>query len=169
MLRRLISLAMLILTLDVYMRSLLYPHDILFYFAASGTAVNVTMLVIVGLAAAVSFRGRFSSWWAYAASAMAAIALCLIGFFSLFTVGIDSWLSGVIPPLNALMVLEAGVVLGICALSYQHAPRPASVKLPTLLWRPRLSRLAGGRLAGIFRPTAPGLSRGGNQRRTQPA
>ncbi len=168
MLKRLISLAMLILTLDVYMRSLLYPRDILFYFAAGSTAANVAMVLIVGLAVAISFRSRFNSWWSYAASASLAVVLCLIGFFSLFTISINSWLSAVLLPLNALMVLEAGVVIGICALSYQHVPRPASVRLPVLQWRPRLNRV-GGRLVSAFRPAAPALPRNGSQRRTQPA
>ena len=134
MTRKFISLAMVIVTLDVYIRSQLHPGDPLFLFISSTTAVNIGMVLLVGLVVAISFKDRFRSWIGYAGTAALAFFLASVGFAAFFSSGFSYWLSGVLLPLNSLMILEAGVILGLCALSYPHPARPVSV--PQLI--PRL-------------------------------
>jgi hypothetical protein len=163
MTKRFISLAMAIVTLDVYLRSQLYPKDPLFFFISNNFAVNVGMIIVAVLVLLVSFKKSFRHWISYAVCGFLAAALSMIGLLSLFSSGIYYWLSGIILPLNAMLVLEAGIILGICALTYEHAPRPASLKLPAL--SPLLPKLAFPVPKIPHSPTTAGAS----GRRIQPA
>jgi len=156
MTRKFISLAMVIVTLDVYIRSQLHPGDPLFLFISNSTPANIGMVLMVGLVVAVSFKEHFWSWIEYAGCAVLAVTLSLVGFAGLFSSGFSYWLSGILLPLNSLMILEAGVILGICALSYPHPDRRA-IPLPGLV--PRFAflapRIPHSPMPGLLRILAP--------------
>jgi hypothetical protein len=156
--RKFISLAMVIVTLDVYLRSQLSPNDPLFLFISNNFAVNVGMIVISTLVLMTSFKKNFNSWFSYVACAALATILCITGSLSLFSNGVSYWLSGILPPLNAMLILESGIILALCSLSYQHEPRPAYIKLPTVA----LPKLAFPVPKILHSPSSTG-------RRTQPA
>ena len=133
MITRFISLVTGIVTLDVYLRSQLASSDPLFLVFSNNLAINVLMLILTALAISVSFRRRFNTWTGYAICV--GLAAVLLGFgtlgivFSGFIYSLWPSLWAVFLPLNYLVILQAGVVLGLCSLSYKHAPKPASVKL----------------------------------------
>jgi hypothetical protein len=163
MTRKFISLAMVIVTLDVYIRSQLHPNDPLFLFISNTTAVNIGMVLLVGLVVAVSFKDHFRSWIGYAGSAALALILTSAGIAGFFSSGFSYWLSGLILPLNSLMILEAGVILGICALSYPH---PARLRIPLPQLIPRLAflvpRIPHSPLPNLFRALTPGRGLNGS-------
>ena len=137
MTRKFIGLAMVIVTLDVYIRSQLHPGDPLFLFISNTTAANIGMVLLVILVVAISFKDDFRSWIGYAGSAALALIFTSVGIAGFFSSGLSYWLSGGLLPFNYLMILEAGVVFGICALSYPHPARLVSA--PQLI--PRLAFL----------------------------
>jgi hypothetical protein len=127
---RFISLATGIVTLDVYLQSQLHSNDPLFLLVSNNLAVNMLMVVIAALAVSVSFRKRFSSWYSYAATSALAAIFLTVGAAGILFSGFTYSLWMVFLPLNYMMLISFGTVLGICALSYQHAPRPESARLP---------------------------------------
>ena len=126
-----ISLATGIVALDVYLQSQLHSGDPLFLVVSSNLAINMIMVVLAALAVSVSFRKHFSNWYSYAATASAAGLLLIIGGAGMFLSNVLYMLPPAILPLNYIMMLQCGIVLAASALSYQHAPRPASVRLPS--------------------------------------
>lgn len=131
-----ISLATAIVTLDVYLQSQLHSSDPLFLVVSNNTAVNMLMVVLAAAAIAVSFRSRFKSWYGYTAVSALAALFIAFGAMGLFFSGFSARLWMIFLPLNYMLLLSCGVVLGVAALSYKHAPRPESVRLPSL---PRLA------------------------------
>jgi len=134
MITRFISLATAIVTLDVYLQSQLSSNDPLFWVISDNLAVNMLMVVLAAVAVMVSFRKQFDSWYGYAAVSAAATALIIIGGAGVFFSGFLFSLWMVFLPLNYLLMLEFGVILGVCALTYKHQPRPASARLPRLAY-----------------------------------
>ncbi len=152
---------MLIVTVNIYMRSQLAPNDPLFLFISTNSVLNILLILLACLVVAVSFTSRFKNWYFYAACSGLAVFLCLIGVISLFSSNIDYWLSGLLLPLDSMLVLEAGIILAVCSLSYKHANRPAMPKLAELSGRIRRAAFP------VLGPT-PKSSQSG-PRRIQPA
>ena len=119
-----ISLASAIVTLDVYLQSQLHSNDPLFLFASNNLLVNVGLVILAALVVAVSFKSKFSNWISYLACCVLAACLVTIGvmgtFFSDFIYSFPS----ILLPLDYMLILEAGVVTGLCALTYKHQPIP---------------------------------------------
>lgn len=130
MITKFISLATAIVTLDVYLQSQLSSNDPLFSFISNNLAANMLMVTLAAAAVAVSFRKRFDSWYGYAAASAGAAMLIIVGGGGFFFSGFLPSLWMVALPLNYLLMLEFGVIMGVCALSYKHQPRPASARLP---------------------------------------
>src|SRR5579884_762581 len=133
MLAKFISLSAAIITLNLTVSSRLDATSPLYYFASNQLWVNLIMIILAGAAVAISFkRGRrFGSWYSYAGCLTAATLLILLGglgvFYSNFL--LDGW--DLMLPLNFLMMLECGLVLAICGLSYKHARRPVRMAWAT--------------------------------------
>ena len=125
---RFLSLATAIVILDVYLQSQLSSSDPLFYFASNNLLINAGLILMAVLMVNVSFKTKFRSWYGYAGCATAAIILSFIGLMGILFSDVDNFLSNVLLPLNYLFILEAGVVFGLCALTYEHAPAPARVR-----------------------------------------
>lgn len=154
MFRRLTSLVMLIVVVNVYMRSQLAPSDPLFFFISNSMAVNIFLILLTSLAVIVSFSTRFRSWFSYAACGTLAVILGLAGAISLAAGSINDWLSNTLLPLDGMLVLESAIILGLCALTYQHAPRPAQIKLPDLSWQLRKLALLVPKIPHSPEPTS---------------
>jgi hypothetical protein len=125
---RFLSLATAIVTLDVYLQSRLSSTDPLFYFTSNNLAVNTAFILLAALMVSVSFRPKFKTWYGYAGCAAAGLFLCTLGTIGILFSDVDNFLSNILLPLNYLIILEAGVVLGLCALTYQHEPAPAKIR-----------------------------------------
>jgi len=132
MTRKFISLATAIVTLDVYLRSQLYSNDPLFLFASSGLAINIGMVAIAACAVAVSFMNRFKSWYSYAACTAAAVLFIVGGLAGAMLSDVAYAFSNLLLPLDYLFILQAGIVGGLCSLSYKHASMPFQIKTPNL-------------------------------------
>lgn len=127
MVKRLTSLVMLIIVVNVYIRSQLSPNDPLFLFFSNDMPLNISMILLASLVAMVTFSNRFRHWLAYAACVALAVFLCIVGSLGLLSTGISYWLSGFLLPMDSMLVLESGIILALCALTYEHAGRPASM------------------------------------------
>jgi hypothetical protein len=125
---RFLSLATGIVILDVYLQSQLSSSDPLFYFVSSNQLVNVGFILLALVMVNVSFKRQFSSWYSYASCASAAAVLSIVGLLGILFSDVDNFMSNLLLPLNYLFILEGGVVLGLCALTYQHAPAPARIR-----------------------------------------
>jgi hypothetical protein len=79
---------------------------------------------------AVSFRGKFKHWWTYLACAVTAVTFGLIGLIGTFFDNLLYSFPQVLLQLDYMFLLEAGVVFGICALTYQHEKLPFKLSLP---------------------------------------
>lgn len=130
MIRKFISLATAIVILDVYLRSQLYSNDPLFLFASNKLAINIGMVLLAGAVVTVSFRNKFKNWLSFAAVAALAVILSVVGMVGIFLSNMVYSFSNILLPLDYMFMLESGIVLGICALSYEHAPSPYRFKLP---------------------------------------
>lgn len=129
MVKRLLSLAIGIFLLNIYIRSQLAPNDPLFLFASTNASLNIGLILLSYLLVVVTFKDQFKSWIAYAACMASAVILLIAGGLSLFPGLVASyWISNILLPFDGMVVLEAGVILGLCGLTYQHEPQPAWVK-----------------------------------------
>jgi hypothetical protein len=136
-----ISLATAIVTLDVCLRSRLFSNDPLFLFISSGLAVNALLIILAGASVFLSFQKKFDSWYSYAACAALAAIFIGAGFLGVFYSDYIHSLWSAMLPLDYILMMQAGIVFGICALSYDHASLPALVKdrLPKLPAMPKLT------------------------------
>lgn len=125
MVKRLISLVMLIVAVNVYIRSQLAPNDPLFLFLSNSMPLNIFLIILTSVVAMVSFSHKFRYWLSYASCAALATVLCVVGLFSLLSSGVNYWLSSFLLPMDSMLVLESGIILALCALTYEHAPQPA--------------------------------------------
>jgi hypothetical protein len=155
MIRRGISLAMAAAILIVYLQSQLASNDALFLFISSNLAVNICLIGLACTAVWLSFQTKFKSARAYIATSAASAGLGLFGIAGLLSAGLDRYLFSVIGPLDYVLLFEAAVVFGICALSYEH-PK-ASFRLPAVNLV-HLRQLAG-RLTVPALPASPRRSR----------
>lgn len=131
-----ISLATAIVSLDVFLRSQLFSNDPLFLFISNSLVVNALMIVLAAAAVYISFRKKFGSWYGFAACIASAALFICAGFLGVFySDSIHSMWSAMLP-LNYILMMQCGIVLGICALSYDHADMPAYIRqrrrLPSL-------------------------------------
>jgi hypothetical protein len=129
MVRRLVSLAMGVFILDVYIRSQLTPNDPLFLFVSANAAINTGLILLSYLLIIVSFSRKFANWFSYAGCAILAVVLLIVGGLGLFP-GLFSqyWISNNLLPMDSMLVLEAGVILALCSLTYEHAAQPEWLK-----------------------------------------
>ena|SRR5579884_2004640 len=134
-----ISLATAIVSADVFLRSRLYSSDPLFLFISNEWAANVLMLVLAAAAVYLSFRKKFSSWFGFAACTINAVLFVAIGFLGVFYSDYIHSLWSAMLPLNYILMMQTGIVFGICALSYDHADMPVYIRqrLPSLPDLPR--------------------------------
>lgn len=139
MVTKLISLATAIVSLDVFLRSQLFSNDPLFLFISSSLVANLLMIALAGASVYIAFRKKFTSWYAFAACASIASLFVGAGFIGVFYSDYVHSLWSALLPLNYLLMMQSGIVMGICALSYDHAAMPAALKqrLPA---RPALPR-----------------------------
>lgn len=77
---------------------------------------------------AVSFKAEFRHWWSFAACAAATAVFGVIGVLGLFFSDTSYTFPQILLPMDYMFILEAAVVFGISALSYEHAPAPFKVK-----------------------------------------
>ena len=125
-----ISLATGIVLLDVYLRSQLFSSDPLFLFASNSIAVNIGLMILVALMVAVSFKDKFRHWWSFLGAASLAVILGFIGISGVFFSDSIYSFSQILLPMDYLFLMQAAVVFGICALSYEHEPLPATFRWP---------------------------------------
>lgn len=130
MITKFISLATGIVLLDVYLQSQLYSNDPLFLFASDNLIVNAGLLILVALMVVVSFKDKFRHWWSFLGCVSAAILCGTVGMIGLFFSNLLYSFPQVLLPLNYMFLMEAGVVFGICALSYEHVKVPFKLRLP---------------------------------------
>jgi len=158
MITKFISSAGAIVTLDVYLQSQLHSNDPLFLFASNSLLINSLMLLLAAIGLFVSFQKSFNNWYAYAACSAAAVILGFIGVAGGFFSSVAYTFSNILLPLNYMLILQSAVVLGICSLSFKHAPAPARVKrLPA-----NLKNTFAGLRPRLWRPTTP--AHGGRMR-----
>jgi hypothetical protein len=127
-----ISLATAIVLLDVYLQSQLSSSDPLFLFASNNFAVNAGLLILGGLMVAVSFKDKFRYWWSFVGCSLLAIVCGTIGVIGTFFSNVLYSFPNVLLPLDYMFLMQAGVVFGICSLSYQHVKVPYKLRLPQL-------------------------------------
>lgn len=139
MLTKVLSLVTGIGTLDVYLQSQRSSSDLLFAVISGNLIINMLMVGLAALAISVSYRRVFITWNGYAACAILAALLIFIGGGGIFFSGFSSVFWTIFMPLNYLLMLEIGVILGINCLSYKHPEQPAWVQLPGVTLPSRLA------------------------------
>jgi hypothetical protein len=127
MTRKFLSLAMVISTAYLCLQGRLHSDDALFSITSDKLAVNLVLLMFAGLAAYLSFRDKFKYWQTYLATVICAILFGVVGLAGLAYMSIDNYFGAIIMPLDYVILLEIGVVCGICALAYEHDPVPLSM------------------------------------------
>jgi hypothetical protein len=131
---KLISLVTGLATLAVYLQSQLSSNDPLFLLVSNSLVINVLMVALAAAGIAVAFREKFDSWQSYLASSLLGAGLIIIGVAGLGITSLTyAW--DALLPLNYVMMLQVGIVLSICNLSYRHQPVPRALR-PTV-WLPK--------------------------------
>jgi hypothetical protein len=143
-------------TLIVYLQSQLESNDALFLFISSSLAVNILMVALSCATVWLSFQPKFKSGRLYLAVLYSAVALCAIGAIGVFSAGLDRYFFDVIKPLNYMLMLEAGIIFSLCALTYEH-PK-VDLRLPSFDTA-RLRRMANGLSGALSIPSHSGGSR----------
>jgi hypothetical protein len=128
MITKSISLATAIVSLDVFLRSQLFSNDPLFLFTSNSLVVNVLMVLLAAVAVYISFKKKFGSWYGFAACAFVATLFICSGFLGVFYSDTINSLWSTMLPLNYILLMQYGIVMGICALSYEHASMPVTVR-----------------------------------------
>jgi hypothetical protein len=87
-------------------------------------------LILGTLMIVVSFKDKFRHWWSYVSCSLLAIACGMLGVIGTFFSNLLYSFPNLLLPLDYLFLLQAGVVLGIACLSYEHAAIPDRLRLP---------------------------------------
>jgi len=128
MVTRSISLATGLVSLAVFLASQLFSNDPLFLFISSGLIVNILIVGLSAIAVYVSFQKKFSGWYGFFACSVLAVVLMASGLLGVFySDSIHSLFSAMLP-FDYILTMQCGIIFGICALSYEHAAMPASVR-----------------------------------------
>ncbi len=122
MIQKGISLSTGTAILSVYLWSQLHPNDALFLFASANLLVNILMVGLAALLVRVSFMDKFQTLWGYKLAAGGAVFCLLIAAAGLIFSGLNYRVYGVFGPLDFLLLAEAGIILSLCALTYEHLP-----------------------------------------------
>ena len=133
MLRKALSLVTAAGILYVYLQSQLHSADALFLVTSPNLAVNGGLVAIAGGVVYVSFMEKFKSWQSYIICAVAAITLGLVGFLGFSFASFENNFSGALLPMDYMLIMQLGIILGICTLSYRHAPLPRRISVTDLL------------------------------------
>jgi hypothetical protein len=153
MTRKSTSLVMAIATIYLFFQGLTQPNDPLFMIVSANAAINLGLVLLVGFMVWVSFLEKFKHWQLYVITAALSVFLGFVGLMGVMFTSLNYYLSSVLLPLDFLVLLEVGIGLGICALSYRHEPIPSQrYKLPqTNNWlpKPRLQQPRGPRPRAI--------------------
>jgi len=128
MVTRSISLATGLVSLAVFLASQLFSNDPLFLFISSGLIVNILMVGLSAAAIYISYQKRFSSWYVFFVCSMLAIVMMASGFLGVFYSDSIHSLFSALLPFDYILTMQCGIVFAICALSYEHADMPASVR-----------------------------------------
>jgi hypothetical protein len=132
MTRKVLSLITAAATLYVYLLSQLRSGDVLFSIASSGWAVNAGLVAISSYCVYTSFRDKFRANAEFIVCMALGLSLAVFGGAGIIYSGFDNYFSELIKPLDFLILLQAGIILGICSLSYEHAPIRLKLSLPSL-------------------------------------
>ncbi|HEX5447766.1 MAG TPA: hypothetical protein VFW90_01030 [Candidatus Saccharimonadales bacterium] len=124
-----ISLVTGLVTADVYLQSQLFSSGPLFLLVSNNLIVNILMVALAAVAISVSFKSKFSNWYAYAAFAVAAAVLIVVGLGGVFFGVVVNYFWYVSSPLDYLFLLQYGIIFSLCCLSYAHASKPENVRL----------------------------------------
>lgn len=143
-----ISLIMAVIILSVYQLSRLDPSGALFSFISNNLLVNIGLIILSVVMVRLSFmKPKFSRKISYGAAAVGAVVFCLLGVASIVFPAVDFHAYSIFKPLDFMVLLEAGIVLSVCALTYEHQPIAINLHVPVLirlpqpsLWRKRLEK-----------------------------
>lgn len=119
-------------TLIVYLQSQLQSNDALFLFISSNLLVNICMIGLSSYLVWLSFQSEFKRAAPYVASVLGAVLFTIAGMVGILSASFDRYMFDVIKPLDYVLLFEAGILLGICALSYKHPVVSFSIRLPRL-------------------------------------
>jgi hypothetical protein len=118
--------------LDVYLQSQLSSNDPLFLFASNNIVVNAGLMILGTLMVVVSFKDRFQHWWSYVGCNLLAVLCGALGVIGTFFSNLLYSFPNILLPLDYLFLLQAGVVLGVACLSYEHTAVPDRFRLSRL-------------------------------------
>lgn len=118
---------MVIVSLYVYLQSRLNPSDLLFLFISNNLVVNTLFVLLAAIALKISFMKQRLGWFAFAGFTSLAVILCGIGGIGFMFSDVNNSFTNFLLPLNYIMLLMGGIVMGISALSYKHAAAPQSI------------------------------------------
>lgn len=159
-----ISLVMAAVIVGVYQLSRLDSGGVLFLFISSNLLVNIGLVALSAILVRLSFmKKKFTRRTSFAATAAGAVLFGLFGAGAIIFPSLDYRLYDVLKPMDYLIFIEAAIILGVCALTYQH--QPLNLKVPAIR---RLPQIAGAkkRLAGWLPKPVPAHS---GASRTRPA
>ncbi len=142
MTRKLLSLVTAIGIAYVYLQSQLHSGDALFLIASDSLAVNFGLLILAASVLYVGFIGQFKAWYTYLSTALSSVVLSAWGLIGVVYAGASNNFTGIIKPLDYMIMLQVGIIFGICALSYRH--QPLSLVMPKLIRRRAVLRLNRG-------------------------
>lgn len=138
-------------TLIVYLQSQLASNDALFLFISNNLVINILMVGLAAYTVWLSFLRKFTSRYVYGMTVAASFSLALLGIAGILSASLDRYMFDVIKPLNYVMILEAAVIMGICALSYKHPALSINLRLPRAQIN-HLRQLAGNLDLGSYIP-----------------
>jgi hypothetical protein len=107
--------------LDAFLENLYRPSDLLFLFISNNPVMELLRFSLVAFLLLLSFKKKFWHFMSYAVCAGAAIVLSGIGLLGIMDMHFASYVFNVVKPVDFILFLEAGVMMGMCALSYEHA------------------------------------------------
>ncbi len=163
MTRKILSLATVAGIAYVYFQSLFRYDDALFLLISNNLLIDAFFLCLAVGGAWLSFQKKFESWQLYVGCASLAILLGGFGLLGIVFSSFDNTLYNLFMPLDYLVMMELGIIYGVCALSYKHQPIPKNVtKYMSIAGAFQFSRQIGAvamqRLNGV-KPSRPARRR----------
>ncbi len=122
MIKKVISLTMVVATLIVYLQSQMQSNDPLFLFLSNNLVVNLSLIGLASFTVWLSFQTKFRNSYIYWLVSRLAVVLVIVGLAGSLSASLDRYILDVIKPLDYLILLETGILFSICALTYAHPP-----------------------------------------------